>query len=134
MVNCSIKGNYLMKKIIIAGLLLALFATSPYPAVAHAQMELSTPSRNQVVKTPPRLVWIEFDGNLIDLGIASINRITVTNSKKLRVDIGGTIVGGARITTKIKSGIEPGKYLVAYRVVSEDGHPVEGSYSFTYKP
>jgi methionine-rich copper-binding protein CopC len=27
-----------------------------------------------------------------------------------------------------------GKYLVTYRVVSEDGHPIEGSYSFTYKP
>ena len=29
---------------------------------------------------------------------------------------------------------EGGEYTVAYRVVSADGHPIEGSWSFTYEP
>jgi methionine-rich copper-binding protein CopC len=62
------------------------------------------------------------------------NVITVTDSKKKRVDAGESLVGGARLSTRIKQGLKPGKYLVSYRVVSEDGHPVQGSFSFTYKP
>jgi methionine-rich copper-binding protein CopC len=80
------------------------------------------------------LVWLEFDGDLLSFGDKQIHKITVTNSIKKRVDSGGPIVGGARISTKLKAGLPAGKYFVSYRVVSEDGHPIEGSYSFTYKP
>jgi len=123
-----------MKKAVI-GILIASFLYLDFqPAYAHAQIDLSVPKRNQVIAHLPRLVWIEFDGNLITIGDKDINRLFVTNSKNQRVDAGGTIVGGARISTKLKSGLIAGKYKVSYRVVSEDGHPVEGSFSFTYKP
>ena len=103
-------------------------------ADAHAQLSLSNPTKNQIVRTLPSLVWLEFDGDLLSFGDKQINTITVTNSKKKRVDIGGPIVGGARISTRLKANLSAGKYLVSYRIVSEDGHPVEGSYSFIYKP
>ena len=103
-------------------------------AHAHALVTSSVPAKNQIVKVLPSLVWIEFDGDLLSLDDKQIHKITVTNSRKKRVDIGGPIVGGARISTKLKAGLPAGKYFVSYRVVSEDGHPVEGSYSFSYKP
>ena len=103
-------------------------------ADAHAQLSSSNPAKNQIVKTLPSLVWLEFDGDLLSFGDKQIHKITVTNSRKNRVDIGGPIVGGARISTKLKAGLPAGKYFVSYRVVSEDGHPVEGSYTFSYKP
>lgn len=103
-------------------------------ASAHAQLTSSVPARNQNISILPTLVWIEFDGNLITLGNDPINQLTVTNSKKVRVDTGGSIVGGARISTKLKPGLPAGKYIVSYRIVSEDGHPVQGSYTFNYKP
>ena len=103
-------------------------------ANAHAQLTSSVPRKNQTIKVLPGLVWLEFDGNLLSFGDKQINRLTVTNAKKVRVDVGGSIVGGARISTKLKTGLPHGKYLVSYRIVSEDGHPVAGSYSFTYKP
>lgn len=103
-------------------------------AGAHAQLSSSNPTKNQIVRTLPSLVWLEFDGDLLSFGDKQIHKITVTNSRKKRVDIGGPIVGGARISTKLKAGLPAGKYFVSYRVVSEDGHPVEGSYTFSYKP
>ena len=113
---------------------LALFLFGIQNANAHAQVTSSVPAKNQTVSVLPSLVWIEFDGDLLSFGDKQIDRLTVTNAKKVRVDIGGPIVGGARISTKLKAGLPSGKYLVSYRVVSEDGHPVSGSYSFTYKP
>jgi methionine-rich copper-binding protein CopC len=123
-----------MKKLTSTLMSILLILLGVQNANAHAQLSSSVPAKNQIVKVLPSLVWLEFDGDLLSFGDKQIHKITVTNSRKKRVDIGGPIVGGARISTKLKAGLPAGKYLVSYRVVSEDGHPVEGSYSFTYKP
>lgn len=123
-----------MKKFSLAVLTVVLVLFGIESANAHAQVTLSFPAKNQNVKVQPTWVWLEFDGDLLSLADNQINRVTVTNAKKIRVDIGGSVIGGARISTKLKPGLAAGKYLVTYRVVSEDGHPIEGSYSFNYRP
>jgi methionine-rich copper-binding protein CopC len=123
-----------MKKIIATFLVAAISIGLPQIANAHAQLTDSNPGVNKTVKSLSEFVWVEFDGNLMVFGGKHPNVITVTDAKKNRVDAGGSIVGGARLSTRIKQGLKPGKYLVFYRVVSEDGHPVQGSFSFTYMP
>ena len=123
-----------MKKLTTIIISVLLIFAGMQSADAHAQLSLSNPTKNQIVRTLPSLVWLEFDGDLLSFGDKQIHKITVTNSIKKRVDIGGPIVGGARISTRLKANLSAGKYLVSYRIVSEDGHPVEGSYSFIYKP
>ena len=123
-----------MKKLISVTVSILLTLAGTQGAHAHAQVTSSVPAKNQVVKVLPSLVWIEFDGDLLSLDEKQFQKILVTNSKKVRVSQGGPVVGGARISTKLKAGLPAGKYTVSYRVVSEDGHPVEGSFSFTYKP
>jgi len=123
-----------MKKLTLAIISVSLIFAGMQSANAHAQLTSSNPKKNEVIKTLPSLVWLEFDGDLLSFGDKQINKLTVTNSKKKRVDIGGPIVGGARISTKLKASLPAGKYLVTYRIVSEDGHPVQGTYSFIYKP
>ena len=123
-----------MKKLTFAIISVSLIFAGMQSANAHAQLTSSNPKKNEVIKTLPSLVWLEFDGDLLSFGDKQINKLTVTNSKKKRVDIGGPIVGGARISTKLKASLPAGKYLVTYRIVSEDGHPVQGTYSFIYKP
>jgi methionine-rich copper-binding protein CopC len=123
-----------MKKFIAAFLVAVISVGLPQIANAHAQLTDSNPGVNKTVKSLSEFVWVEFDGNLMVFGGKNPNVITVTDAKKKRVDAGGSIVGGARLSTRIKPGLKPGKYLVSYRVVSEDGHPVQGSFSFTYMP
>ena len=106
---------------------------STQPAIAHAQVTSSFPLRNQVITQIPKWVWIEFDGNLLVFGGKNPNQISITDSKSRRVDIGGTVIGGARISTKLMANLKDGRYQIKYRVVSEDGHPVQGSYYFTFK-
>lgn len=123
-----------MKKLTLAIISVSLIFAGMQSANAHAQLTSSNPKKNEVIKTLPSLVWLEFDGDLLSFGNKQIHKLTVTNSKKVRVDIGGPIVGGARISTKLKAGLPAGKFLISYRIVSEDGHPVEGSFSFTFSP
>ena len=123
-----------MKRTLSALLTLLISFIGIQNANAHAQLTSSFPGKNQIITSVPTLVWLEFDGDLLQFDKREVNKITVTNNKNQKVDFGGTIVGGARISTKIKSTLTAGKYLITYRVVSEDGHPVQGSLSFIYKP
>ena len=123
-----------MDKILITLFTLLISLIGIQEADAHAQLTSSFPGKNKIVALMPPLIWLEFDGDLLQFEDQEVNKITVTNSKNLRVDTGGTIVGGSRISTRLKSGLKAGKYVISYRIVSEDGHPVQGKISFTYKP
>ena len=123
-----------MKKILITLFTLLISLIGIQEADAHAQLTSSFPGKNKIVALMPPLIWLEFDGDLLQFEDQEVNKITVTNNKNLRVDTGGTIVGGSRISTRLKSGLKAGKYVISYRIVSEDGHPVQGKISFTYKP
>ena len=123
-----------MKRTLSALLTLLISLIGIQNANAHAQLTSSFPGKNQIVTSIPTLIWLEFDGDLLQFDKKEVNKISVTNSKNIRVDVGGTIVGGPRISTKLKSNLTAGKYLISYRIVSEDGHPVQGSFSFIYKP
>lgn len=100
------------------------------PASAHAQMTSTSPARDAVLSEVPAEVVIEFDGNLTVIEDLSINVLKVFNSSGKQIDDGNTLVGGARLTVGISDRTGVGTFRVTYRVVSEDGHPVENEFKF----
>ncbi len=123
-----------MKKTIaiLASIAMAL-ATAP-SAMAHAQIASSFPKAKSIVKVWPTNVWVEFDGNLISIPGSSIDRLVVKDSAGKQVDIKDSTVGGARLSVSLKKSAAPGKITMSWRVVSEDGHPVQSSTFFYYLP
>jgi copper transport protein len=122
-----------VKKFLFAALILSHGVFLIPGASAHAEIAKTNPTKNAILTQPPKSVWIEFGESLLTLDTKVVNTLTVTNSKGKRVDKSPTIISGARATTKILGALKKGKYLVTYRVVSEDGHPVKGSYYFSVK-
>ncbi|MEY4023448.1 MAG: hypothetical protein RLZ23_409 [Actinomycetota bacterium] len=123
-----------MKKLLLITFISLSLISSASDAFAHAQLTDSNPVKNQIIKILPDWIWLEFDGNLMTFGDKNPNSITIFDSKNRLVSDGKSVVGGARLSTKIKGKISAGKYQIKYRIVSEDGHPVQGSIYFTYKP
>jgi methionine-rich copper-binding protein CopC len=121
-----------MKKIIATIATILTLFSSASRADAHAQIISTVPKSNATIKILPAFVYIDFDGNLMDFA-DGINSIQITDSKGKRVDTNKNFLGGARLSTTLKAGVKPGKYKVMYRIVSEDGHPVNGYFYFTYK-
>ena len=119
----------MIKKIL--GLYAALLIISPTYAFAHGEMVRADPAANSRVISAPAEVSIEFDGKLQVLGNATINSITVKDDKGQVISEPTSIVNGMKITSKLTSLEVTGLISVSYRIVSEDGHPVEGEYSFT---
>ena len=99
-------------------------------AVAHAIFTDSFPKANSVIEKLPDEAWVEFDGTLQQFENVPVNKLIITDQNGTRLDDGNLKVGGARVgvhLAKKSSGI----ITFSYRVVSEDGHPVEGKYQVT---
>ena len=114
-----------------------LVATSltliPSWAEAHGQFVSSNPKAGSIISKIPKVVWVEFDGNLINIADKQTNFLTVKNSKGRELSDGKAFVGGTRVSVKIKDRAATGKIKVSWRVVSEDGHPVTSFLTFTVR-
>jgi copper resistance protein C len=96
------------------------------PAWAHNSLTDASPARNATVKKAPEQVKLTFlqklDPNLT---------IAVSDADKRKVAAGEPEANGKVGTLTFDEPLANGTYAVTYRVVSTDGHPVQGSYRFT---
>ena len=116
----------------IATIALAVATVLPSQAAfAHAELETSNPEANSVIGSAPAVVSLTFGEKLMVMdGQKDANQVQVTNSDKERVDAGDSQVNSQVLTVSLKPDLADGTYTVTYRVVSEDGHPIEGFYDF----
>ena len=120
----------LLATLCLAGL--AVF-TSPF-ASAHVEIVSSYPQQYTNVNPIPTTVWIEFSGELQNLDGEIINTLEVTDSTGLVVSYEDAIIEAGRITTKVSGQSAAGSFTVKYRVVGQDGHVIEGDYTFNASP
>ena len=119
----------MIKKILV--LAIASIFAYPVAAFAHGEMVQATPAVDSNVLTAPTEVSIEFDGKLQIIGNTNVNSIEVTDNQGQVISSPTSVVEGNKISTKLQLTDITGLVSVHYRIVSEDGHPVEGDYSFT---
>jgi hypothetical protein len=115
---------------ILVGLLLisVSFISGAIPASAHADLTGTSPVDGAVLESEPESLTLSFNSRILD-GMAEI---AVTNS--LDELVTGVVAESASTTvTALWPADLPGDtYVVAYRIVSEDGHPITGTFSFSY--
>jgi copper resistance protein C len=105
-------------------------AGSAVPASAHAELISSDPESGAVLDQAPESVTLTFEEDLRPEGRA----LVVTAPDDARVDRRSTLtVDGPVMRVTLDPLTAAGVYRVAYRVVSADGHPVSGEYTFTYR-
>ncbi|MEU7750289.1 copper resistance CopC family protein [Micromonospora sp. NPDC049101] len=97
------------------------------PAWAHNSLKSATPARDATVPSAPTEVALEFMQRLDP----AFTTIVLTDAAKRKLATGEPVVAGAKSTVQVTDTLPNGTYTVAYRVVSVDGHPVQGSYPFT---
>jgi methionine-rich copper-binding protein CopC len=111
-------------------LLVALLSISQNSAWAHGELVKSNPKAGSTVSKLPKIVWVEFDGNLISIADKQTNFLTVKNSKGKELSDGKALISGGTISVNIKDRSATGTIKVSWRVVSEDGHPVTSFLTF----
>ncbi|GAA4732247.1 hypothetical protein GCM10025782_34250 [Pedococcus ginsenosidimutans] len=111
----------------VLGLLLGVLSSlvTALGADAHAALRSVTPADGTTVQTAPRQVVLEFDEPIS----SSFATVTVTGPGG-DAGNGRPKVDGTKVTLDLDSDLPSGAYKVAFRVVSEDGHPVSDTSSF----
>jgi methionine-rich copper-binding protein CopC len=123
-----------MRRLLVSLFIAVLaFMANPF-AVAHVEVVSSFPERYANVNPIPTMVWIEFSGELQNLEGEIVNSIEVTDSTGLVVSYEDAIIEAGRITTKVSGQSAAGVFIVKYRVVGQDGHVIEGDYTFNASP
>ncbi|MFD4205463.1 copper resistance protein CopC [Micromonospora tulbaghiae] len=112
---------------LLAAVLTALLLVPATPAAAHNSLQEATPARDARLTAAPMQVTLRFLQRLNP----SFTTITVSDAGQRKVPTSAPAVDGATGTVTIDEPLGNGTYTVAYRVVSRDGHPVQGSYRFT---
>jgi copper resistance protein C len=111
---------------LLGALLGVLLVAGAAPASAHAVLVSTTPASGSTVPTPPPGVVLRFDED-----VRAPAYVVVTGPGGVRVDDGKARVRGATVTTGLRQTVPGGRYTLAFRVVSDDGHPLEDELTYT---
>ncbi|SDX93058.1 copper transport protein [Micromonospora pattaloongensis] len=115
---------------VLVGLLLAVLAAllaPAAPAFAHAVLVSSSPAPETVVPAAPAQVVLTFSEPVREVP----GKIRVIGPDGKRVDRGEPAFNGTTVTITVDQGAPRGTYLVSYRVISADSHPVPGGYTYS---
>lgn len=108
-------------------IVVAVLGLSTGIASAHASVVTSSPLDGQSVPSSPAEISVTFSENISAIS----GGLTVLNADGDPVALESSqVVNGRTLTSAPSSPLADGTYVVTYRVLSADGHPVSGSLLF----
>ncbi|RUL55599.1 LPXTG cell wall anchor domain-containing protein [Lysinibacillus antri] len=119
-------GGVTMKQLfsLATVLLFSIMLTSN--AFAHSQIAESIPANNEVVTEPLNKIVLTFEGQ-IEQG----SLIEVTSTSGQAIDIQDITIGEGTLTGTVANPLPNDDYQVNWSIISADGHPLEGEFTFT---
>lgn len=95
-------------------------------ASAHAGLESASPADGAVVADAPSEITLNFSERVS----VQPDGVRVLDADANRRDKGTATASGSTVTVPLDD-LSDGGYVVAWRIVSDDGHPVSGTYTFS---
>lgn len=111
---------------LFAALLAALLALGA-PAQAHDTLLESDPADGATLETSPEAITLTFSADVLE--VSPLVRITDESGEQL-AEITPSIDGPVATAT-LEEPLPAGTSTVQWRVVSSDGHPIEGTFEVT---
>ena len=107
-----------------------LTLTGLAPAQAHDELVSSNPTSGQVLEAAPDQLELIYSGDIMELEGA--NQVRVTDSSGQEIQQGEPKVQGKTLTQRLTASDRADEtYTVTWRVVSSDGHPIQGRFSYS---
>lgn len=101
-------------------------AIAAAPAFAHAGLVSSDPADGAALDAPPAAITLTFNQDIAP----QFATITVSGPDGAGYASGDVRVDGPAAVIDVKPLTAAAPYVVAYRVISADGHPITGQYTF----
>lgn len=109
-------------------LVIAVVVATPLAASAHATLVETDPANGSQLEQPPAQATVTFS-EPVDAPAAAIR---VFDSTGARLDAGDSSQGPSpeQVSVTLPSELGPDTYVVTWGVVSLDGHPIRGAFTF----
>ena len=104
-----------------------LFGPAAGQAQAHAELIGSSPGEGATLDKAPSRVVLVFNDNVQ----TNFAEIVVTAPDGAGISTGDAAVTANKVVATLGRPTAAGDYKVAWRVVSDDGHPVDGRFTYT---
>ena len=98
------------------------------PAAAHDVLISSDPADGSTLQTAPATVTLTFDQPVQNFEPV----VTMTGPDGQSYQSGSPTVDSTVVTSAVGEITQAGEYVIAFRVVSADGHPVTGEVKFQF--
>lgn len=117
------------RAVAVAALALIIVGAWGTPAFAHAVLEGTDPGSGATVKRSPDAVTLTFNE---PVEAAALGGIRAFDSRARRIDVGSPTHsdGGRKVRASLPT-LDDGTYVVTWRVLSADAHPIRGAFTFT---
>ncbi|MEU8221836.1 copper resistance CopC family protein [Kribbella sp. NPDC048915] len=120
-------NRFALRVVAVLTIALAAVVGAAGVASAHAKLESMTPADGSSMAAPPTKVVLTFTEPVGPNG----TQVLVKSPTGKNVANGAAQIADNTVTQPVGAMIEAGRYTVEARVVSDDGHPIEVSGSFT---
>ena len=115
-----------MKKIFTIVIVLSLTIVFSVQTFAHSYLSGSNPTDGEVLTEAVQEVTLNFEGDIME---GSFLKIETMNGEEINVT--NIEIGDGYLTSVLAEPLKNNEYIVNWSIISEDGHPLEGTYSFT---
>lgn len=115
---------------LLAPITAAALALAPSPALAHDVLTGSTPEDGQTLETVPEEVALTFNNPPAEGGGGTSIVVTGPDGETTYEE-GEPSFDGTDVSTVLTPLDQAGEYSIGYRVVSSDGHPIQGTLTFS---
>lgn len=96
------------------------------PAYAHDSLKSSSPAKDAEVASVEE-IELEFNASV------KFPFVVLHDAAEKEIPLGEPRLDGPKVLTDVPQPLAPGAYVIGWRVVSSDGHPIEGEIPFRVK-
>lgn len=108
----------------------ALAGLNPAPAGAHDQLLSSSPAEGEQLPRAPEAAELTFSGQISPVGA----ELALSDASGQRIELPEAPRVEGTTATQPLPRLAAGEFTLDWRVVSEDGHPVSGTITFSVDP
>ncbi len=113
----------LNKIALLSSLLIFIFGTN---AFAHSHLKESTPNNGEIVAETLKTITLSFETDL-----EPTSSFTLLDEKNTQAPLSAVTLNGNQLMATVENNLENGAYTIHWKIIGEDGHPLEGDIPFT---
>ena len=120
-------------RVLLALAAIAVGFVAPASAGAHAYLIKTVPAASGVLETPPRQVALTYD-EAVEPRFAIISVTDAAGKQQTTGPVTRSPADPDTLTVPLRPNLPEGWYLIYWRAISVDGHPVQGAFTYAVGP